>query len=91
MQWVSRAGPSLICVHFQPVADAKQHILVGDFKAVEFKLAVPAVLLRSHDSDAADDAPARLIAVIEKRGQPAALVVGGAGDDDEMRRLRRRR
>ncbi len=91
MQWVSRAGPSLICVHFQAVADAEEHVVVGDFEAVEFELAMPAVLLRPHDADAADDAPAGLIAVIEKRGEPAALVVGGARDDDEMRRFRRRR
>ena len=88
MQCVSRAGPSLICVHFEPVADAEQHVLVGDFEAVEFELAMPAMLFRPHDLDAAHDAPAGLVAVIEKGGEPAALVVGGARDDDEMRRFR---
>ena len=82
-----RAEPDLR--DFQPVADTEQNVFVGDFKAVEFELAMAAVLLRTHDADAADDAPARLVAVIEKRGEPAALVVGGARDDDEMRRFRR--
>ena len=75
MQWVSRAGPSLDLRAFEAVADAKEHVFVGDFEAVEFQFAVPAVLLRAHDFDATGDAPAGLIAVIEKRGQPAALIV----------------
>ena len=75
MQWVSRAGAEPDLRDFQPVADAEENVFVGDFKAVEFELAMPAVLLRTHDADAADDAPTRLVAVIEKRGQPAALVV----------------
>src|SRR5262249_8637114 len=70
---------------FQSIADAEQHIVIADFKAVEFELAVAAVLLGPHDRDTPDYAPARLIAVVEKRRQAAALVVGGSGDDDEMR------
>ncbi len=45
---------------------------------------MPAVLLRSHDRDATQDAPSRLVAVIEERGQAAPRVVGGARDQDEM-------
>ena len=57
----------------QSVADAEQYVVVGDFEAVEFKLAMPAVLLRTHDGDAAHDAPARLIAMIEEGGEPRRL------------------
>ncbi len=89
MRQPRRAEPDL--GDLEPVADAEQHIVVGDFEAVEFKLAMAAVLLRAHDADAAHDAPARLVAVIEKSGEPAALVVGGARDDDEMRGFGRRR
>src|SRR6516165_5433250 len=82
-----RAEPDL--GHFQSITDAEQHIFVVDFEAVEFKLAMAAVFLRPHDRDASYDAPARLIAVIKKRGQPAAPIVRGSYDDDEMRRLAR--
>ena len=68
MQWVSRAGPSLICVTLQAVADVHQHVLVGDLEAVELELAMAAVLLRPHDLDAPHDAPARLVAY--DRGTP---------------------
>ena len=51
----------------QAVAEAHQHVLVGDFEALEDELAVPAVLLRAHDRDAPHDVPARLVAVIEER------------------------
>src|SRR5277367_3220645 len=83
MQCVSRAEPDLR--DLEPVADAEQDIVVGDFEAVEFELAMAAVLFRTHDADAAHDAPARLIAMIKKRSQPAARVLGRARDDDEMR------
>ena len=84
-----RAEPDLR--HLQAVADIHQHVLVRDFEPVELELAMAAVLLRSHDPDAAHDAPARLVLVKEERGEPVPLVVGRARDEDEMRRLRRRR
>ena len=86
MRQPRRAKPDLRA--FEAVADTEQDIFVSDLKAVEFEFAMPAMFLRPHDVDAADDAPARLVAVIEKGGEPAALVVGSARDDDEMRRLR---
>ena len=55
MQCVSRAVPRRICVSLQPVADAHQHVLVGDLEPVEVQLAMPAMFLRPHDRDAADD------------------------------------
>ena len=85
MQCVSRAGPSRICVDAQAVAFVHQHVLGRDFQTVEFELAMAAVLLRPHDRDAPHDAPARLVLVIEERGQPAARIVRGARDQDEMR------
>src|ERR1700736_5152289 len=42
-----RAEPDLC--HFESTADAEQHVLIGDFEAIEFELAVPAMLLRAHD------------------------------------------
>ncbi len=80
-----RAEPDLR--DLETVADAGEHVLVADFEPVEFQLAMAAVLLRSHDRNAPHDAPARLIAVIEKRGEAAARIVRGARDDDEMRRF----
>ena len=75
----------------QPVADLHQHVLVGDLQPVEFQLAMPAMLLRAHDRDAAHDAPARLVGVEQEGGQAVARVVGGARDQDEvLRRVRRR-
>ncbi len=71
---------------FQSVADLHQYVLVGDFQPIEFKFAMPTVLLRSHDRNAAQDAPAGLVLVIKKRGQPAASIVRGACDQNEVRR-----
>src|SRR5262245_43559961 len=68
----------------QAIADLHQHVLLGHFQALEEKLAVAAVLLRPHDRNAAQDAPARLVAVIEEGGEPAPRVVGGARDENEM-------
>src|SRR4030095_11361338 len=51
---------------------------------LEEKLAVAAVLLRPHDRNASQDAPARLVAVIEEGGEPAPRVVRCARDEDEM-------
>src|SRR5262249_36205953 len=50
----------------QSVADLHQHVFVRHFEAFEYELAVAAVLLRPHDWNAAQDAPPRLVAVIEK-------------------------
>ena len=91
MQWVSRAGPSRICVTFSPSPIAHQHVLVGDLEPVELQLAMAAMLLRPHDRDAAHDAPAGLVVVEQERGEALARIVGGARDQDEMRRRRRRR
>src|SRR5271168_2519234 len=81
-----RAKPDL--GDFLTVADTKEHVVVGDFEAVEFKLAMAAVLFRPHDLDAPHDAPARLILVIEERGQSAPLAVRSARDHDKMRGCR---
>src|SRR5580692_380638 len=83
MQWVSRAGPHLH--HFQAVAETAEHVVVVHFEAVEFELAMAAVLFRAHDLDAADDAPAGLVLMKQKRGDAPALVVGGARRENKMR------
>src|SRR5262249_32605820 len=85
MRQSRRAEPDLC--HFQSVADAERHVLIGNFQAVEFELAMAAMLLRSHDRDAAHDPPARLVAMVQKRGEATASVVRGACDKDEMRSL----
>ena len=69
----------------QAVAVIHQHVFVRDFEPVEFELAMAAVLLRPHDRNAAHDAPAGLVLVIEERGEAAARIVGGARHQDEMR------
>ena len=56
----------------QAVAILDQHVFGRDFQAVEFELAMAAVLLRPHDRDAAHDAPARLVLVKEEGGEAAA-------------------
>jgi hypothetical protein len=45
---------------------------------------VTAVLLRPHDRNAAQDPPARLVAVIEEGGEAAPRIVRGARDQNEM-------
>ena len=70
----------------EPVAHAHQAVLVRDLKPLELELAMTAVLFRPHDRDAAHDAPARLIAVEEKRGEPPARVVRCLRDQDEVPR-----
>ena len=69
----------------QTVALGHQHVLHRDFQPVEFELAMAAVLLRPHDRNAAQDAPAGLVLVIEEGGEAAARILGGARDQDEMR------
>ena len=59
----------------QPVADVEQHVLVLDLEPIELEFAMAAMLLRAQDADAAHDPPARLVAVIQERGEPAAGVV----------------
>ena len=68
----------------QSVADLHQHVLVGHFEPFEGEFAVAAMLLRPHDRDAAQDAPAGLVAVEEERGEPAARIVRGAREQNEM-------
>ena len=62
MQCVNRAGPSRIWVTLRPLPLPEEQILFRDLETVEFQFAMAAVLLGSHDRDAAEDAPARLIA-----------------------------
>ena len=61
----------------EAVAHVHQPVLVGDLEPVELELAMPAVLLRAHDRDAPHDAPARLVAVEQERGEAFARIVGG--------------
>ena len=68
----------------QAVAHLHQHVLVRDLEPFEHQLAVPAVLLRSHDGNAAQDAPAGLVAMKEKGGEAAPRVIRGARDQNEM-------
>src|SRR3984893_1899741 len=68
----------------QAVAHLHQHVLVRDLEPFEHQLAVPAVLLRSHDGNAAQDAPAGLVAMKKKGGEAAPRVIGGARDQNEM-------
>ncbi len=85
MQCVSRAGPSRICVARETVAFRHQDVFERDLEAVELKLAMAAVFLRPHDRNAAQDAPAGLVLVIEKRGQAPARIVGCFRNQDKMR------
>src|SRR6516225_8637862 len=64
-------GPKPDLGDAQSVADLHQHVLVGHLEPFEDELAVAAVLLRPHDRNAAQDAPARLVAVIEEGAEPA--------------------
>ena len=73
MRQARRAEPHLH--HLQAVADAAKDVVLVDLEAVELELAMTAVLLRTHDVDAAHDAPAGLILVKEKRRKPAPLIV----------------
>ena len=91
MQWVSRAGPSLIWVARKPSPTSISTSSSATSRPVEHELAMAAVLLRPHDRDAPHDAPAGLVAVIEEGGEPAARVVGGARHENEMLGDRRRR
>src|SRR5262249_37663697 len=83
MQWVSRAGPSLIWVTRNP-SPAFISTFSSGTSSPSKTSSQWAVLLRPHDRNAAQDAPARLVAVIEEGGEPASLVVRGARDEDEM-------
>jgi len=70
--------------HLEAVADFQQAALVRNFQAVEHDLAMPAVLFRPHDGNAALNAPARLRGIEQEGGQALALVIGGARNQDEM-------
>ena len=76
MQWVSRAVPRRICVTLRPSPTSISRFVVGNLEAVELELAMAAVLLRPHDRNAPHDAPARLVAVEQERGEALARVVG---------------
>ena len=84
MQWVSRAGTEADLGDPQPVALLEQAVLERDLEAVEFELAHPAMLVGAHGGDAADDAPARVVAVEQEGREAAARIIGGAGDQDEV-------
>src|SRR6266566_557887 len=73
--------------HFESIADAEKHVFVGDFEAIEIEFAMAAVLLRAHYRDAADDAPTRLVAMGEKRGQAVASILRRSCNHDKMRGL----
>ena len=68
----------------QPLPFPEQHRIRRDHEPVERQFAMPAMLLRPHDRDAPDDAPARLVAVEEERRQPVARIVRGPRDQDEV-------
>ena len=68
----------------QSVADLHQHVLVGHFEPLEDQFAVSAVLLRPHDGNAAQDAPARLVTVIEEGGEATPRVLRRARHQDEV-------
>src|SRR5262249_57871735 len=68
-------GPEPDLGDAQSIADLHQHVLVGHLEPFEHELAVAAVLLRPQDRNAAQDAPARLVAVVEEGGEPAPLIV----------------
>src|SRR5688572_15194683 len=71
----------------QPVADLHEPVAVRDAQALEEQFAMSPVLLRPHDRDAAQDAPAWIVAVEQEGGETLALVIRGPRDQDEMRRL----
>ena len=68
----------------EAITFTQQHVLARNFQSIEFELAVTAMLVRAHDRDAANDAPARLILVVEERRQTTPLVVRCARDQDEV-------
>ena len=70
----------------EAVADVHQPCVVGNFQSVELELAVPAVLLRPHDRNPAHDAPPRLVAIEQERGQALARVVARLRNQDEVLR-----
>ena len=72
----------------QPVALAHQHVLgAGSPSPSNSQLAMAAMLLRPHDRDAAQDAPAGLVLVEQEGRQPLARIVRGARHEDEVRGL----
>ena len=87
MQWVSRAGPSLICVILRPSPTPESTFSSPTSSPSNSSSQWPPCSSGPMIANAPHDAPARLIAVIEKRGEAAARIVRGARDDDEMRRF----
>src|SRR4029079_14529535 len=53
-------------------------------KPIEFELANAAVLLGPHDRNAAHDAPAGIVTMVEKGGEPAARIIRFSRDQNEM-------
>ena len=63
-----------------------QAVRILDLQPVEFDLAMATVLLGTHDRNAPNDPPARLILVKEEGRQTAAFVIGCARQKNEMLR-----
>src|SRR4029077_1166114 len=57
----------------QSIAFLQQNIFCRDFQSVEFEFTMAAVLVRPHDGNTPQDAPARLVLVKQERGQPRRL------------------
>ncbi len=68
----------------QAIAFLHQHVARGDFEPLEGDLAMPAMLLRPHDRDAADDVPAGAVAVEQEGGEALARIVGRPRHEDEV-------
>ena len=84
-----RPKPDLRDLEF--IALVQQDVFGRNFESVELELAMTAMLMRSHDRDTAQNAPAGLILVEQERSQTTPFVVAGASNQDEMRRRRRHR
>src|SRR5476651_2147452 len=84
MQCVNRAGPSRICVTRKP-SPTLSRIFSSGISSPSYSISQWPPCSWPHDRDAAQDAPAGLVLVIEERGQAAARLVRGARHQDEMR------
>src|SRR3982751_2769882 len=79
----TRRTQAYLCV-LQTITDIHQPVLVGNFEPVELELAMSAVLFGTHDWNAPHDAPARLVAVEQKRSESFARVAGRLRQQNEM-------
>src|SRR5262249_8207749 len=75
----------------QSVALLQKPVLFRYLKPIEFELADTAVLLGSHDRNAAHDAPAGIVTMVEEGGQTAARIIRCSRDQNEMFREGRTR